>query len=377
MQAPQTRKTTLSANVVAFCRYLRRKGYSIGPAEEAEALRALDILGPFDQSKQMQLCLRAMLARSPKQLLLFDELYEQYWRELDRAVDSKLKDGNKQEQKSTPSKAPSLQALKSWLYGEETQEETELATYSPGQVLTQKDFSMMSKEEAEEVMKLIRRIAQQLAMRESRRHARSKRGAFDLRRTIRMNMRRGGEILDFAYSKPGRRRLNMVLICDVSRSMDLYSRFLIQFIYAFQHLYKRIETFVFSTALQCVSPELRHLDFEKAMQQLSERVTQWSGGTRIGESLHSFVETYGRRLLDARTQVIILSDGWDTGEVELLGESMRQIQRKARRVVWLNPLAGRPDYQPSVAGMEAAMPYIDLFAAAHNIDSLRKIIGKL
>lgn len=152
--------------------------------------------------------------------------------------------------------------------------------------------------------------------------------------------------------------------------MDLYSQFLLQFSYAFQQNYRRIETFTFSTDLQRITPLLRGLDFQTALEGLQQQPLGWSGGTRIGVSLASLCQNY-RRLLTRQTIVIILSDGMDTGEIDLLSMSMHTIHRRVARVIWLNPLAGRPGYTPSARGMEAALPYIDVFASAHNVDSLR------
>jgi len=370
-----TRKTSLSANIVSFCRFLRQKAYTIGPAEERDTLLALEKLTPFHAPEAMQLCLKATLARTRAQQLQFDELHTQYWRELEKAVNAKRKDSPESRPKQKKkNQAPSIQTIRNWLHGNREEEEIEMAAYSIHEVASRKDFSVFSKEELSEIQQLIHRIARSLALRESRRRKRVNRLAqLDLRRTLRLNMRRGGEILDLAYYKPARHRKQIVLICDVSKSMDLYSRFLIQFIYAFQHAYRRIETFVFSTSLHRVTPQLKQQEFAFALQELSDSVPGWSGGTKIGESLDAFVQKYASKMLSKETVVLIMSDGWDTGDTELLAESMRKIQRKAAKVIWLNPLAGNAQYEPMVKGMQAAMPYIDIFAPAHNVESLRAV----
>ena len=194
---------------------------------------------------------------------------------------------------------------------------------------------------------------------------------------MRLSLRRGGEILDLAYHQRRRQRLKLVLLCDVSKSMDLYSRFLIQFIYAFQSVYRRIETFVFSTALHRITETLRREELYSALEQLSGTVPDWSGGTKIGASLEQFVSQHGLKLVDSQTVVLIISDGWDTGEVDLLENSMRFLNKHARNVIWLNPLKGSPGYEPKTRGMQAALPYIDIFASAHNLNSLRKLVRQL
>ena len=244
---------------------------------------ALTVL-PMEEREQFRLALRAVLTRSLVHQRKFDKLYDEYWAQVERGVDSKVrnKEAPNQQAKKKQQK-PSLQALKSWLYGNNQKEEAELAIYSPAEVLGRKDFSAFSEEELEEVMKLIWIMARNLASHHSRRfHATQRPGQFDLKRTIRLNLRRGGEIAELGFRKRKMRKLRMVLLCDVSKSMDLYSRFLIQFIYAFQKSYRQIETFVFSTALHRITEELRSYDFALAMQALTDKVPEWSGGTQIG-----------------------------------------------------------------------------------------------
>ena len=366
------RKNSISENVVAFCRFLRQKGFLIGPAEEAEALQALEVLAPYEKPAFFQLCLRTTLVRSLKDLEKFDDLFTQYWRELDRAVNSKRKDQQEQRPKQKKQNQPSLNALKNWLYNKEAQETEEIAVYSANEVITKKDFSLIPEEDLWEVMQLIRLIAKTLASKLNRRYQKSKStGQLDLYRTLRINLRRGGEIVELRKRKPKKNKQQIVLLCDVSKSMDLYSKFLIQFIYAFQNTYRRIETFVFSTNLSRVSQQLKEQDFHLALNRMADEVPGWSGGTNIGRSLNTFCEDYASKMLNNKTLVIILSDGWDTGETDLLELSMQTIHKRARKVLWLNPLAGNPNFSPSAKGMQAAMPYIDVFASAHNIDSLR------
>ena len=159
--------------------------------------------------------------------------------------------------------------------------------------------------------------------------------------------------------------------------MDLYSRFLIHFIYAFQNAYDRIDTFVFSTALHRVSELLKEYEFERAFEMISDRIPHWSGGTKIGQCLSTFIAQHAHGMLDKKTIVLILSDGWDTGDPEILEMAMRQLHKAAGRIIWLNPLAGSPAYQAEVTGMKTALPYRDVFAAAHNVESLRKIAPEL
>jgi uncharacterized protein with von Willebrand factor type A (vWA) domain len=189
-------------------------------------------------------------------------------------------------------------------------------------------------------------------------------------------MRCGGELIDIVHHKPKRNRIKLVLLCDVSRSMELYSDFLLQFMYAFQQVYRRMETFVFSTSLKRITSLLKQKNFREALHLLGSEKSSWSSGTRIGESLEAFVRNHAKNMIDSKTIVIILSDGWDTGDTDPLKKSMQCLHNKSKKVIWLNPLAGYPGFQPDVAGMKAAMPYINVFAPVHNAESFRRL-GRL
>ncbi len=377
----------LSSNVVGFCRLLRREGSGVGSAEAADALRALETV---DLGEESQFCaaMRACLAKSQRELEIFDARFSSYWKVWHRAGELLRGEAQTEENANTemppplaPQRQPALKSVTAWLKGEKNTEEEETAGYSPFEVLTQRDFSGFRADELDEIARLVMLIARQLAKRFNRRYRDSARGdKLDVRRTLRRNLRRGGELIDLSFRRRRRRKLKLVLLCDVSRSMDLYSSFLIQFVYAFQLAYRRVETFAFSTSLRCISDTLDGEDLDDVLAALSRDVPQWSGGTRIGVSLQSFLDEYGDSLLDNQTAVIVLSDGWDTGDIEILRDAMRDIHRRSLAVVWLNPLLGSEDYRPDTRGMQAALPHVDVFAPAHNAASLKElatIIGRI
>ena len=282
------------------------------------------------------------------------------------------------EHKGTTNKPASV-TISDWLKKHEiVEKEDEAAGYSPFEVISRKDFKGFSAAEIHEIIQLITVLGKVLATRFSRRYRQTRRrGRLDLRRILRLSLRRGGDLIDLAYRQRRRQRLKLVLLCDVSKSMDLYSRFLIQFIYAFQSVYRRLETFAFSTSLHHITHILKEDNLPQVLAALSSQVPDWSGGTKIGTSLHTFLEHYGTGMVDRNTVVLIMSDGWDTGDIETLEHSMDEIQRRARCLVWLNPLMGSPEYQPTCRGMQAALPFIDIFAPAHNLESLRQLVRHL
>ena len=371
-----------SANVVGFCRWLRRHGSSVSASEQMDALRALDAIDLLEE-EDFYLSLRTTLAKSTQEQEIFDEHFRRFWYVWDNADQLSFRDEEEAESPSViiddrPRKQKYL-TINDWLNNaDQASEEQEVAGYSPFEVVTERDFSDFLSQDLDEVARLINEIGKSLAVRFSRRTKASRQlGALDLRRTMRSSLRRGGELLDLAHRERKRQKLKLVLLCDVSKSMDLYSRFLIQFLYAFQSVYRRIETFVFSTSLHRVTEILQTEDLEEALNLMSVTVPDWSGGTKIGESFGEFVEQYALDLLDPGTVVLIISDGWDTGDVEMLGESMRVMKSRSRSVIWLNPLMGNPDYRPSTQGMQAALPYIDILASAHNLSSLRRLVRQL
>jgi uncharacterized protein with von Willebrand factor type A (vWA) domain len=236
-----------------------------------------------------------------------------------------------------------------------------------------KDFSEFTNEELEEVSRLARRMVRRLARRPSRRWRTGKRGhRVNLRRSLRLSLKTGGELIDLTYKQRRPKRTKLVVICDVSGSMDIYSRLLLQFVYGLQNSFAKVESFVFATSLARITGDLKNKTYKRALDRLSANVYGWSGGTRIGASLAMFNEQWLRRV-DKRTVVIILSDGWDTGEPEQLSTALSLLKQRAGRLIWLNPLLGNSDYAPVTRGMQAALPFINVFAPAHDLASLRAL----
>jgi uncharacterized protein len=367
------RKTSLSENVIVFCRFLRGQGFVIGVQEQALALKALTFIN-FEERDNFRDALRTTLVKNVQNLLKFDRIFDDYWKELEKSVDAKIKDSEELKQKKQSQVDATFNNLKSWMNGKKVDEQQELASYSIGENLSEKDFSVIPKEDLNEVMQLIKEMSKSLAIKANRRHQNTiNHKQFDLRNTVRRNIKRGGELIEIAFKKPKKNRLKLVMLCDVSKSMDLYSAFLIQFIYAFQVVYRNIETFVFSNSIHRITNELKNKTFDEAMRELSQKFIGWSGGTQIGLSFQEFTLNYSTQMLDKQTIVLILSDGWDTGKVDVLKDSMQIIHQKAQKVIWLNPLAGNSNFEPTVQGMSVSMPYIDIFASVHNVESLRKI----
>ena len=365
--------------MVRFCRGLRERGLNVTTGHAGEAARALAEVGLRDP-KTVHLALRCVLCQRPEEFAIFDELFQTLF---ELPFPSERPEGpaprTSTELRRPPKREEAQPSLTAWKRNgaEEPADEDEPPEEVPGAsseaATAQKDFSRFSADELEEIERMAARLARRLAARPSRRWKAARKGPkVDLRRSIRRSISLGAELATLVRRKKKPRKTRIVALCDVSGSMDLYSRFLLQFLYALQGSVARVESFVFSTRLARVTEALRQRPFGAALRGLSASVDDWSGGTRIGECLAAFARDFDR-LVDKRTVLLILSDGWDTGEPALLSETLESLGRQCRRLIWLNPLLGDPGYEPVTVGMQAALPHLSVFAPAHNLASLKAL----
>lgn len=368
----------LVEHCVHFCRALRERGVPVTPAETLLAARTLGLIDITDR-EDVRLGLRTALALQRDHYPLFDAVFAEMW-----SGDHSRSGAGGTPGKSRTTFPPQRQerarvTLATWMRGEDPTREERVAVRqaSDFESFSQGDFSSFDNQQAAAFERLARRIARRLALRRSRRWKAAARGTrLDLRRTIRGSLRTGGEVVALEWRRRKIRRTKLVAICDVSGSMELYTRFLLQFLHALQNSFAQIETFVFSTRLTRASAMLKNARWEEALSGIARDVTDWSGGTRIGASLARFVGEWVT-LVDRRTVVIILSDGWETGEPAVLGEAMARLHERAGRVIWLNPLMGSEGFAPETRGMQAALPYVDLLAPAHSVESLEQLVRHL
>ncbi len=369
----------LVERTVALGQALRGRGFLITPAHAADAVRALRCVGVHSRD-QVYLALRCVLAGRPEDYPIFDE---QFWLLFGAPApgdgsgspsDRDLPRPPPPEEGDDP---PPASSFSRWLgedaASDDSGETEEVALASDRSALAEKDFASFRDDELAEIERIAARLARKLAARPSRRWKAGRRGPrVDLRRTVRKSLGNAGEALELCFRVRKPRKTRLVALCDVSGSMDLYSRLLLQFLYALQGSVARVESFVFATTLRRITPLLTERPYANALRGLGAQVSDWSGGTRIGECVATFNRDFSR-LVDRRTVVLILSDGWDTGDPVQLGEELEVLKKRCRRLIWLNPLLGSEGYEPLTQGMQAALPHLSAFAPAHNLASLRAL----
>jgi uncharacterized protein with von Willebrand factor type A (vWA) domain len=364
----------ITRHVVTFGRVLREAGLEIGPGRVIDALRALDAVD-LTQQPDVYFALRQTLVSRHDELDLFDRAFSAWF--LRAPVLPPVRTRTGPPAPVIVGEAP-VDRLRS---GEEDEdpgvEPLELGA-SAHELLRDKDFGEMTGDELRRVRELIALIARRRPRRTSRRMLADPRGdALDMRRLIRKSLRTGGDPVDRPYRARKQVPRKLVVLCDVSGSMDSYARALLLFLHAVVGTGRGVEAFAFGTRLSRLTPELATRDPEAALARCTEAVVDWGSGTRIGASLREFNEIYGRRALSRGAIVVIVSDGWERDDPDLVGREMARLARAAYAVVWVNPLKGNPEYQPLAGGMRAALPYVDRFLPGHNLRSLEELAAVL
>jgi uncharacterized protein len=360
-------------------RDLRADGVDVTLAEELDGMSALDLVDPADRG-EVRRALRIALRIPPTAFAVFDRLFDLFWRGEERGEEP----GPARRSIEAPrlDRPPVRSALR-WnpdtrTLGDAAEApEGDRPGYSPEAVLRRKPFEEIAPRDLVAMERLLTRLARRLATRRSRRLVPSPgKGLADLRRSYRRALKTQGEVLSFARRTRRVEDARLVFLCDTSGSMDAHGRFLLTFVLALRKV-RRAQVFAFNTRLVHLPRRLLRDPASRVLARLASEVPDWSGGTRIGEALAEFAARHLPALVDARTIVVVLSDGLDRGEPELLAGALERIGRRARRVVWLNPLLGDPRYQPTARGMEAALPFVDRFLPAHNLESLERLVRHL
>ena len=396
----------VGANLLHLGRRLRRAGLPIGTGQ---ILSFVEAMGAIEVRRRNDVyhAARATLVTRPEQIPVFDAEFARFWRLLAGAEPAALdafvasdaperlplseegrtrhetaegEGGAKERERTVVAIAEAEGAAEA--DADETEElavpPEDVLIFSAREALRKKDFAQCSPGEIAEARRIVEAMDWRLGSRRTRRRVRATAGdLIDPRATLRRSLRHGGVPLELRHRRRKERTRPLVLLCDISGSMDRYARLLLRFVHALGRGIDATEVFVFGTRLTRITRELRKRDVDDALTDVTKSVDDWSGGTRIGEAIKGFNFRWSRRVLRSGATVVVISDGWDRGDPELLGREMARLQRSCRRLIWLNPLLGAPGYQPLTQGMRAALPYVDDFLPVHNLRSLEALAALL
>ena len=365
----------LTQNIILFSHRLRERGFKSSTAQVMDCLKCLTHINTCSKADFFNV-LRANLVTNKMEWEVFQEVFKEYWSGLETEdihdksisigdVKKELIALDKKEVKGRESVRADIGADSAKLSG----------TYSPLPSLERKDISLMDKEELRNITLYLNYIISQFRLRLVRRYKRGGRESLDIRKTFRRYIQRGGELIEIYNRRRKKKLRRLIVFVDISGSMERYARFLIPFILAVGDMSRRIEIFLFSTSLCRVTDIIRRKSqkIEKTLTELSYIAPDWSGGTRIGYSLYQFNTKYANSLLDKKSIVIILSDGWDLGAKRLLEREISKISDNSHSIIWLNPLLGDPNSERMSSGMRVALPYVKYSFRARSIEDLRSI----
>ena len=376
----------LVKHIVGFVRFVRDNGFKVGIKEECDALIVAKYCNVINK-RRLKWGLRSLLCNSCDDWERFDTLFEAYW--FDTKVKTraqskvsksggKLEGTGKQDDQNKSGMTADIDQLRQESGAAVGQGGVKNGA-SAGEIHTQIDFRFLDDVQQMSLMEqMVERLARRMRRRLIRRQRDQRHGRrLNLRRTIRHSLSHGGTPLELIYRKKKKQLPRLILLLDVSRSMSLYSYLFLRFARGIVGAFKNADAFVYHTRLVHVTDALIENDINIVKKKLEMMSAGWSGGTRIGECLEKFNQDYGRHMITSHTVVIIFSDGLDTGTPELLTKQLSFIKNRARKLVWLNPLLGRDGYEPIAKSMQAALPHLDLFASAHNLESLMALESHL
>jgi uncharacterized protein with von Willebrand factor type A (vWA) domain len=373
----------LLKNILWFGRLLRAAGMDVHTGRLIDAVRGLALVGVTARD-DVRHALRTALVHRREDLDRFDRAFDLFWRRHEAGEgSSELHSLGERPRKVVLKSAAPVPASIASDAGpgseRDAQQQVEAAvkTYSPREVLRVKDFARFTPEEIADARALMRDLNWRVGRRRTRRWAPGRGRVLDLRRLVRRNMKHGGEPITLPTRARKEKRRPLVVIADVSGSMERYSRMLLQFVHALVRRQPNIEAFLFATRITRVTRQLSAAKIDDAVTGVSRAVSDWGGGTRIGDAVRVYNRRWGRRFIAHGPVVLFVSDGWDRGDPELLRKEIARLHRACHHLIWLNPLLGSPAYQPLTRGMQAALPHVDDFLPVHNLVSLEALAAHL
>lgn len=368
--------------VIQFSGALRTAGLVVSPSrliDLCESIRYIDIRHRPD----FHAAARASLVTCHEDLPVFDQVFGQFWNRTGLKNEHEPEDAESRDrEEKTGSRSRAVEQLLPRLDDEGDERQADPDDAPPGwsleEALAKKDLRLMSGQELEKARRLAAELIAALANQANRRSAPATKGSdLDLRAMLRRNVLRGSDGVDLRYRKKRIKRTRLLVLCDVSGSMERYSSFFIPFIHALRQQLSRLEIAVFSTHVTVITDSLRRQSADQALKDVADQVRGWGGGTDIGRCLQDFNLRLRAGARRSRTVAIVLSDGWDKGDPLRLREEMKLLRQGVDKLLWLNPLLGDENYEPICQGMRIVLPFIDHFLPAHNLESFSKLVSGL
>ena len=372
-------------NLLLFGRVLRRAGIDAHPERLLDLVDALAHVNMGSRDEVYYTC-RALLVNRPEQLATFDRAFDAFWGRVRPSLDHARDEQGDRDRPETETTEPVAQRVEEVLApptdldldeGADADPGRGLKTWSDLGVLAHKDFAALTTDEIADVRTALARLVWNPGERRTRRWIGGKGPRLDLRRALAGSIRTGGDVISIDRRARRIRPRPLVLLCDVSGSMERYTRILLHFAHVVASRHSRVEAFLFSTELTRITRQLRLPRTDAALAAVSRTVLDWSGGTRIGAAVKQFHQRWSRRVLSGGAVVLMISDGWDRGDPAELGDQIARLQRGCHRLVWLNPLIGTPDYAPLTRGLQAALPFVDDFLPARTLNNLADLAAHL
>lgn len=367
--------------LVGFGRALRAGGVAVNPASLSDLCRATDCID-IGEREDLRAAARATLVCKYEELETFDRIFDEFWKRNEQELRAPTPGRDEQEhdeqgpRRDIREDAYFETLLEADREGDDSADRSmdvndDVISYSDSDGISGRDLGELDADELKDARKLVARLAKLLRNRPGRRFRTARRGRLvDFRRSFRGNLSHGFAAIELKYRRPRRKKVRLVLLCDVSGSMARYSAFLLEFIYALRHELPATEAAIFSTHLTPISESLQVRDIAASLREVSSKAAGFGDGTNIGTSLFEFNKRYAQTMMRSKAIVVVLSDGWDRGDAALMRREIARLGSRAHKLIWLNPLLGADGYQPLCEGMAAALPHLDHFLPAHNLASL-------
>ncbi len=358
--------------LVGFSQFARKAGFSAGLQCSQDATLAA-LRGLWLDRDLFEYALAALYCNAEEEREPFRQLYARFWRKKGTRIQDKRDYKNQKKIVKAPRSVAVMVGQGKSDSNEQSEESKNTSGANAKETVKKTDFTQLSNSQTALLDEISEKLIREMSLRLKRKKKKSKKGSIDIGQSIRQNLQNGGTIIDLKRIKAKREKYRLLVLLDVSGSMDKYSFYLLKFLWSLRHHFKQIEAFAFSTKLMRITDYISDRDLAVSLMMVSQYVTHWSSGTKIGDCLKEFNDDYAKRHLNGNTITLILSDGLDTGEPEVLDSAIQKIKLRSKKLVWLNPLKGMRGYEPIQEGMKTALPTLDHFGAAHNFASLLEL----